>query len=99
MSRRLLFGDTLVKAYRASAPNQHRILAAFQEEEWPSRIDDPLPPSRNVHPKHRLHETIAALNSNQKNRLLHFTGDGFGQGVCWLPIPNSRSKDYTLRRP
>src|SRR5688572_2075781 len=40
---RLFWGNLLVKEYRAPAPNQQLVLASFQEEGWPHRIDDPLP--------------------------------------------------------
>lgn len=79
----LRVGDLLVKQFKVPAPNQEVILAAFEEESWPVRIDDPLP----VHPclaaKRRLHETITSLNRNQKRRLITFSGDGSGQGVRW----------------
>ena len=58
--------DLLVKRFKVPAPNQEMILAAFEEESWPVRIDDPLP----VHPclaaKRRLHETITSLNRHQR---------------------------------
>jgi hypothetical protein len=34
----------VVKEFKLPAPNQETILTAFQEEGWPPRIDDPLPP-------------------------------------------------------
>jgi hypothetical protein len=79
----LRFGDSLVKRFRLPAPNQKRILAAFEEEHWPPRIDDPLPPHPEIDSKRRLHHTLIALNRNQKQRLIQFHGDGTGQGVCW----------------
>jgi hypothetical protein len=56
---------------------------AFEEEDWPVRIDDPLPPSPDIDPKTRLSSTIKSLNKNLKNRLVHFMGDGTGEGVMW----------------
>jgi hypothetical protein len=79
----LRFGDSIVKRFRLPAPNQKRILAAFEEEHWPPRIDDPLPPHPEIDSKRRLHHTLIALNRNQKQRLIQFHGDGTGQGVCW----------------
>lgn len=84
---RLCFGSLIVKEYRTPAPNQQRILSAFQEEGWPPRIDDPLPPERDLEPKRRLHETIISLNRNQRNRVMRFGGDGHGEGVVWRQIP------------
>ena len=81
----LYFGDALIKRFRLPAPNQKRVLAAFEEEHWPPRIDDPLPPHPEIDSKRRLHHTLIALNRNQKQRLIQFHGDGTGQGVCWTP--------------
>jgi len=83
--RQLWWGKSLVKEFRVPATNQERVLAALQEEGWPMRIDDPLPPERNIDPKSRLHDTIKALNRHQRHRLLRFSGDGRGWGVCWHP--------------
>ncbi len=81
--RQLWWGNALVKEFHVPAANQERVLAALQEEGWPTRIDDPLPPERSVDPKSRLHDTIKALNRHQRYRLLRFSGDGRGWGVCW----------------
>jgi hypothetical protein len=86
----LRLGQIIVKQFKVPAPNQEVILAAFQEEQWPVRIDDPLPPHPDQDPKRRLHDTINALNRNQKHALLRFLGDGSGQGVRWdlvRPLP------------
>jgi hypothetical protein len=83
--RQLWWGNSLVKEFRVPAANQERVLAALQEEGWPTRIDDPLPPEPNLDPKSRLHDTIKALNRHQRCRLLRFSGDGRGWGVCWHP--------------
>lgn len=72
-----------MKQYRVPSPTQEIILTVFEEEGWPARIDDPLPPDPEVPPKRRLHETIWRLNRNQRARLIHFSGDGTGQGVLW----------------
>ena len=73
----------IVKQFRAPAANQETILAALEEEGWPVRIYDPLPPHPNQEPRRRLHDTIHSLNRNQKNKLIRFEGDGTGQGVRW----------------
>jgi hypothetical protein len=82
--------DLLVKRFRLPAPNQKLILAAFQEECWTPRIDDPLPPHSEIVPKRRLHYTLIALNRNQKHELVRFLGDGNGTGVCWELTPQAR---------
>jgi len=79
----LRVGTRLVKQYKLPSPNQERILMAMEEESWPVRIDDPLPPSKKLDSKQRLHDTIKNLNRNQKQRLIRFMGDGTGQGVRW----------------
>lgn len=86
--RVLYLGEQSVKRYGRPSPNQEMILVSFEEEGWPRHIDDPLPPSREVVPKSRLHDTIKWLNRGQENRLLRFLGDGSGEGVCW-EIPAS----------
>jgi hypothetical protein len=79
----LRVGPRVVKQFKVPAPNQEVILAAFHEEDWPARIDDPLPPRPEMEPKRRLHDTINSLNRNQKAELVRFLGDGSGEGVRW----------------
>lgn len=79
----LRVGKIIVKQFKVPAENQERILSAFEEEEWPVRIDDPLPPRSHQLPKRRLHDTINSLNRNQKESLIRFLGDGRGEGVRW----------------
>ena len=81
--RVLRVGSRIVKAYRVPSPSQEAVLSAFQEEGWPSAILDPLPPAPEQDGKRRLRSTLQSLNSNQKNRLLHFRGDGSGCRVVW----------------
>jgi len=73
----------VVKRFKVPAANQEIVLASFEEEHWPPRIDDPLPPRGEQSPKRRLQETIKSLNRCQKRSLIRFLGDGSGQGVCW----------------
>lgn len=81
----LRFRERLVKVFRLPSPNQETVLAAFEEEGWPCRIDDPLPPVPDLDPKRRLHDTIKSLNRNQRSPLVRFLGDGTGLGVRWRP--------------
>ncbi len=78
-----------MKQFKVPAANQERILAAFEEEGWPIRIDDPLPPNSEQDSKRRLHDTINSLNRNQKQNLIRFVGDGSGQGVRWELVGNA----------
>lgn len=89
--QQLRVGKAIIKEYKLPAPNQEAILAAFQEENWPPRIDDPLPPQGEIDPKRRLHDTITSLNRNQKEPLLRFLGDGSGEGVRWEFAKQARS--------
>jgi hypothetical protein len=79
----LRLGTELIKQFKLPSPNQETILSVFHEENWPARIDDPLPPSKRINTKQRLHDTIKSLNRNQRTRLLRFLGDGTGEGVRW----------------
>ena len=79
----LRLGHLVVKRFKVPAANQQRILSAFEEEGWPVRIDDPLPPQADQLPKRRLHDTINSLNRNQVRPLLRFLGDGRGEGIRW----------------
>ncbi len=81
--RELQVNEVVVKRFRVPAPNQELILSSFQEEGWPDRIDDPLPPAADIDPKRRLHSAINSLNRNQKTSLVRFHGDGNGSGVYW----------------
>ena len=81
--RELRVSGKLVKLFRRPSCNQERILQIFQEDGWPFRIDDPLPPKKDQDSKRRLRETIRGLNCHQENRLIRFSGDGTGEGVCW----------------
>jgi len=59
------------------------ILTTFEEEKWPPKVDDPLPPHAEIDAKQRLHDTIKSLNRGQKRKLIRFRGDGTGQGIRW----------------
>jgi hypothetical protein len=82
----LRFSGHLVKQFKVPAANQEMILAVFQEEQWPARIDDPLPPRPDQDPKRRLQDTVNSLNRNQKCALVRFRSDGKAQGVRWEPV-------------
>ena len=84
--RELRFRGEVVKRYKVPSPNQQIVLAAFDEESWPCRVDDPLMPHPEIDPKRRLHDTIKSLNRHQIVPLLRFYGDGTGEGVRWGTI-------------
>jgi|GEM_PF-606840 len=81
--RELRVNQVLVKYFKWPAVNQQTILAAFEEERWPPRIDDPLPPKPEQDRKRRLHDAVKCLNRNQSQPLIRFHGDGTGEGVRW----------------
>jgi hypothetical protein len=81
--RELWVGGKLLKRFPRRAPNQELILAAFQEQGWPPRIDDPLPPRGERHAHCCLHDTVIRLNRTLRRRGLRFHGDGSGSGVRW----------------
>lgn len=95
--RELSWQGVLVKRFRQPAENQERILAAFQEEAWPPRVDDPLPPAGRDGPT-RLRDTIRCLNRGQASPVLRFVADGTGSGVCWGPaLPPSAEPPRSVR--
>ncbi|MCA9161796.1 MAG: hypothetical protein KDA62_02410 [Planctomycetales bacterium] len=81
--RELSVNGLLIKRFKWPAANQETVLAAFAEEDWPFRIDDPLPPQPEVDSKRRLSDTIKCLNRKQQHPLIHFHGDGTGEGITW----------------
>jgi hypothetical protein len=90
--RELCWGSSIVKRFRQPARNQETILAAFHEEGWPARIDDPLSGRKDRDAQERLHGAIKKLN-RQKLRLLRFRSDGAGQGILWEPLTSDPGAD------
>ena len=87
--RELRFQGQVIKRFKLPSANQETILMAFQEEGWPARIHDPLPPTPQCDPKQRLRDSIKSLNRCHKKPLLRFTGDGTGEGILWEPIQDT----------
>lgn len=87
----LWLGNRLVKRFRVPAAMQECILAAFEEECWPPRIDDPLPPDGRLLQtrQDRLHDAVENLNGHQREARIHFYRDGTGTGVCWELPPET----------
>ena len=95
--RELRMGDVVVKRFRWPAENQEQVLDAFQEQEWPSHIDDPLKHDPKICPKRRLHDTLKCLNRKQINEVIKFRGDGTGQGVLLEIIWNDNGNDRSVQ--
>lgn len=76
---RLSFKGTVIRKTRGSnvASNISAILDVFEAQDWPARIDDPLPGTDSP----CLRATIYRLNRNL--RLIRFLADGSGHGVRW----------------
>jgi len=91
--RELRIRGYTVKQFKWTAANQEPILSAFEEEGWPHRIDDPLSPQPDMDTKRRLCDTIKCLNRKQSNPLVHFHGDGTGEGITWKLVMPSRSDE------
>ncbi|MBM3983735.1 MAG: hypothetical protein FJ304_26390 [Planctomycetes bacterium] len=78
-ARRTLTARGKTKRYRQRATRQEPILAAFQEEGWPTRIDTPLPS------KDTTNKAVANLNNGvrQAKVPIIFEMDGTGEGILW----------------
>jgi hypothetical protein len=98
--RQLRVAADVVKEFKLPSPNQETVLMAFEEEGWPPRIDDPLPPLAQLDPRRRLHDTIKALNRKQKRALVRFMGDGSGEGIRWEFVSaDPESRERAVARP
>ncbi len=74
----LRFKGQVIRKVRPIAKNVIRILDAFEEDGWPSRIDDPLAPSPETR---RVSETLRTLNEGLD--MIRFRADGTGEGIIW----------------
>lgn len=87
----------IVKSFRRDADNQTAVLAAFQKEGWPRRIDDPLPRVAGRNPKSCRRETIKSLNRGLARGTIRFYAAGAG-GIRWEEDA-STALDKTPDRP
>ncbi len=76
VSRQLSYRGEILRLFKRPAENQERIVKAFHEDRWPTRIDDPLQ-------KGKLNQTIRDLNRSLKQPSIRFRADGRGEGVIW----------------
>jgi hypothetical protein len=101
--RELRFRGELCKRYKQPAPHQERILNAFAEENWPSKITDPLPGKEGddvLSPPKRLNDAIRGLNRNLRH--IRFCADGTSEGVYWDKVTialRKVSKSARKKRP
>lgn len=82
----LWYDGVLVHRFRRVAATAELILEAFEELDWPHRIDDPLPPLKGRREPMRLRKEIYALNHRLQNRRIRFRMDGSGTGILWEPV-------------
>ena len=80
---KLFFGKKLIKKIRrpSNAMNVIQVFDTFENQGWPSRIDDPLTDEQGTRDQQRLHLTIRSLNRDLK--LIRFHADGYGTGIIW----------------
>ena len=74
----LRFAGKVVRKVSPRATNVRLILDAFQEDNWPIRIDSPLPDGKN---SRKLREAVRTLKNGLTK--LDFFCDGKGEGVQW----------------
>jgi hypothetical protein len=86
--RELRLGQIVLKRFRQPAKNQQAILAAFQEDGWPERIDNPIPGSHDENASERLHNTLKRLN-RQIDPIIRFHGGGTAEGIIWCLEPKT----------
>jgi hypothetical protein len=84
--RKLWWCGRLVKELHREAPAQGAVLAWFEAQGWPGRIDDPLEAEPWLDRKRRLNQTIKDLNDRLAAGTIRFHGDGTGVGVCWREV-------------
>ena len=86
-SRTLFLGSTCVKRFGRRAANQEALLNCFENDHWPTHIDDPLGRTSTLDPRERLREAVRALNENHRVQgVLKFEMDGTGEGVAYRLI-------------
>lgn len=79
--RELSYQGQVVKVFRGPAECQVAILATFEDDGWPGKIDDPIPPKRRMDSGQRLRSAIRALNRAQTT--IRFSANGTGAALIW----------------
>jgi len=79
--RTLWLGDTLVKQFdkRNKPAHQEKLLDVFQEEGWPTSIDDPLE-------RGKLSQTLVDLNRTVAPGIIRFEADSTKEAVRWVLV-------------
>ncbi len=63
--REFRLGTTVLRRFKHRAGNQIGVLQAFQNQDWPPRIEDPLCIDPALAPENKLHDTVYYLNKDQ----------------------------------
>lgn len=88
-TRRLWWGEMLVREFRQPAPNQTALLDAFEKAGWPREpLTTPLEPLPSETPAAlglRLRETLLNLNRALRDAPFRFSG-GTRTGAGWLVV-------------
>ena len=83
-SRKLSYGEIPCRKYVKEAPNQFKILDAFQAADWPNYVDSPFPGNQS-----RLTEAIQDLNEKlTEESPIRFRGSWRPE---WYPKSNPQS--------
>lgn len=84
--RVLRWGNLEIMRFGRYASALEPIIEKLEEDGWPERIDDPLPPKAKGNKK-RLRDAVDHLNERQTVQLIEFHMDGTGKGVRWQHCP------------
>ena len=67
--------------FKRLAQNEAGVLEAFQDENWPARVELEIP--SELDPVHKTNDAVFDLNRGQKLFLVRFFCDGTKFGICW----------------
>jgi hypothetical protein len=81
--RELLVGARVVKRFKLPAVAAESILAAFEERDWPERLDDPLTLGDAIKSLEQLLVAVQLLNRGQRAPYVRFSTEANGHTVCW----------------
>jgi hypothetical protein len=81
--RELYIGASLVKRFKIPSQCQESILAAFEENNWAQRIDDPLIVRAGQTRSDCLKESIESLNRSQRQPRIRFLQVAESGQVAW----------------
>ena len=83
--RELRYKGVLVKLYEREAPEQQRVLAAFEEQGWPALIENPRQHLDGDNLKAQLKSLVNNMNCGMQRPLIEFLSRDAGHMVAWRP--------------